>query len=67
MDKIFLFMTGTLMACALFLVVCAISIDVISDGQSKVGMKLVKIAAALLPIAMLLFMLAGLFHVIRIE
>lgn len=60
-------MAGTLTACALFLVVCAISIYVISDGQSKVGMKLIKIAAVLLPIAILLFELAGLFHVIRIE
>lgn len=60
-------MAGTLMACALFLVVCAISIHVISDGQSKVGMKLVKIAAGLLPIGMLLFGLAYLFHVMRIE
>lgn len=65
--KIFLFMAGTLTACALFLVVCAISIYVISDGQSEVGMKLIKIAAALLPIAILLLGIAGLFHVIRIE
>lgn len=65
--KIFLFMAGTLTACALFLVVCAISIYVISDDKSEVGMKLIKIAAALLPIAILLFGLACLFYVIRIE